>query len=100
MCVATMILFWCPGWATTLFYWGNPKTLHLSFAICVCCIQRGSIPGNGTSTEPLTSNIRIRFCVRARSEEHTSELQSRPHLVCRLLLEKKKSRHSGCRSRH
>src|SRR3989442_10033319 len=27
---------------------------------------------------------------RFRSEEHTSELQSRPHLVCRLLLEKKK----------
>src|SRR3989442_11837907 len=26
---------------------------------------------------------------RQRSEEHTSELQSRPHLVCRLLLEKK-----------
>src|SRR5690554_7049597 len=26
---------------------------------------------------------------RGRSEEHTSELQSRPHLVCRLLLEKK-----------
>src|SRR3989442_1713038 len=25
-----------------------------------------------------------------RSEEHTSELQSRPHIVCRLLLEKKK----------
>src|SRR3989442_4564481 len=29
---------------------------------------------------------------RSRSEEHTSELQSRPHLVCRLLLEKKKRR--------
>src|SRR5690625_6172570 len=29
---------------------------------------------------------------RARSEEHTSELQSRGHLVCRLLLEKKKPR--------
>src|SRR3989442_4599408 len=28
--------------------------------------------------------------VIGRSEEHTSELQSRPHLVCRLLLEKKK----------
>src|SRR2546422_5958992 len=28
-----------------------------------------------------------------RSEEHTSELQSRLHLVCRLLLEKKKTRH-------
>src|SRR5690554_7047020 len=29
---------------------------------------------------------------RIRSEEHTSELQSRPHLVCRLLLEKKKNK--------
>src|SRR3989442_7727746 len=28
--------------------------------------------------------------LQVRSEEHTSELQSRPHLVCRLLLEKKK----------
>src|SRR5690554_7150910 len=28
--------------------------------------------------------------MKERSEEHTSELQSRPHLVCRLLLEKKK----------
>src|SRR2546422_3258802 len=33
-----------------------------------------------------------RFRVRARSEEHTSELQSRLHLVCRLLLEKKKKK--------
>src|SRR2546422_6983301 len=32
--------------------------------------------------------INAKFC--ARSEEHTSELQSRLHLVCRLLLEKKK----------
>src|SRR3989442_11362316 len=32
-----------------------------------------------------------------RSEEHTSELQSRPHLVCRLLLEKKKKTpHDQC----
>src|SRR5690554_7389566 len=30
------------------------------------------------------------FIDEIRSEEHTSELQSRPHLVCRLLLEKKK----------
>src|SRR5690554_7342260 len=29
---------------------------------------------------------------KLRSEEHTSELQSRPHLVCRLLLEKKKKK--------
>src|SRR5215813_5708470 len=31
-------------------------------------------------------------CHGTRSEEHTSELQSRPHLVCRLLLEKKKKK--------
>src|SRR5690554_7237185 len=36
------------------------------------------------------SNKRNRSDIAAnRSEEHTSELQSRPHLVCRLLLEKK-----------
>src|SRR5215813_15456524 len=33
----------------------------------------------------------------SRSEEHTSELQSRPHLVCRLLLEKKNKK--KCKSR-
>src|SRR6202043_4288235 len=35
----------------------------------------------------------------ARSEEHTSELQSRPHLVCRLLLEKKQKKRNS-RQRH
>src|SRR2546422_6100911 len=40
-----------------------------------------------------TSNVHLR-----RSEEHTSELQSRLHLVCRLLLEKKKN-HGVERSR-
>src|SRR5690242_5226756 len=34
----------------------------------------------------------------ARSEEHTSELQSHVNLVCRLLLEKKKTRHDPCHS--
>src|SRR3989442_11131616 len=36
--------------------------------------------------------------VEGRSEEHTSELQSRPHLVCRLLLEKKKLTHCSHQS--
>src|SRR5690554_955255 len=38
---------------------------------------------NRVGTQPMSGQP-------ARSEEHTSELQSRPHLVCRLLLEKKK----------
>src|SRR5690625_1004240 len=35
-----------------------------------------------------------------RSEEHTSELQSRGHLVCRLLLEKKKAKHAAKPDHH
>src|SRR2546422_7552892 len=38
-------------------------------------------------------------CTHHRSEEHTSELQSRLHLVCRLLLEKKKKRTDELRAR-
>src|SRR3712207_7367140 len=37
--------------------------------------------------------VRPRGVAEARSEEHTSELQSRQYLVCRLLLEKKKNTH-------
>src|SRR5215813_7032251 len=40
------------------------------------------------ATSPRARGRGTRCC--GRSEEHTSELQSRPHLVCRLLLEKKK----------
>src|SRR2546429_4168681 len=39
--------------------------------------------------------IRAAFFSTERSEEHTSELQSRLHLVCRLLLEKKNKHHSN-----
>src|SRR3989442_4106404 len=43
------------------------------------------------STQTVLALAGSRFPVAIeRSEEHTSELQSRPHLVCRLLLEKKK----------
>src|SRR5690554_867407 len=45
--------------------------------------------GSGKSTT-LASMLDYRN--NHRSEEHTSELQSRPHLVCRLLLEKKKKK--------
>src|SRR3712207_8944460 len=38
------------------------------------------------------SRVKMNFPQDIRSEEHTSELQSRQYLVCRLLLEKKKSK--------
>src|SRR3989442_13874296 len=55
--------------------------------------QRDAVPlGAGLGAERHGSAGACRSAPsRARSEEHTSELQSRPHLVCRLLLEKKKT---------
>src|SRR5256885_10086390 len=50
--------------------------------------QRSSAPLVLTFVRP-----GIAGCVRERSEEHTSELQSPCNLVCRLLLEKKKTAH-------
>src|SRR5438309_4990769 len=66
------------------------------------CLPRRATPGNtavrsismrqpGTSS-PLTCTV-VRGGDEGRSEEHTSELQSQFHLVCRLLLEKKKKKH-------
>src|SRR5687768_18051530 len=46
-----------------------------------------SVPHTGVSVAPVTLES-----IQDRSEEHTSELQSRLHLVCRLLLEKKKKK--------
>src|SRR5258708_23043695 len=46
-----------------------------------------SAPGGGEGVELATRALAI----PGRSEEHTSELQSPDHLVCRLLLEKKKN---------
>src|SRR2546422_2633583 len=53
--------------------------------------------------DPSTRRHRVRAVlrhVRGRSEEHTSELQSRLHLVCRLLLEKKKKKTLRARLGH
>src|SRR5690554_7151392 len=58
-----------------------------------------STPGSGTERAEAfladagdwLRNWEVGDPVHTRSEEHTSELQSRPHLVCRLLLEKKKA---------
>src|SRR3712207_7613974 len=43
---------------------------------------------------PLTDIVPLQLADAGRSEEHTSELQSRQYLVCRLLLAKKKQKNS------
>src|SRR5258708_27380539 len=52
----------------------------------------GARPPTGRCREPPKSPRRS---MPIRSEEHTSELQSPDHLVCRLLLEKKKTKHNN-----
>src|SRR5437870_11021471 len=50
----------------------------------------GEGSGRAQYAPPVQEGPRPEARARGRSEEHTSELQSRGHLVCRLLLEKKK----------
>src|SRR2546429_1802251 len=80
------IIFFFNDTATTEIY-----TLSLHDALPICPLRR-------TVTRSARSRISSIRCVvqrtAARSEEHTSELQSRLHLVCRLLLEKKKKSHT------
>src|SRR2546429_4876551 len=81
--------------ATTEIY-----TLSLHDALPICRIRPNpprlrSVVGNELRHWPLKKSQFRRFPYfksrpTCRSEEHTSELQSRLHLVCRLLLEKKK----------
>src|SRR2546422_4387405 len=52
---------------------------------------RGEIPSKAALGSRQIVTIDQQGASRFRSEEHTSELQSRLHLVCRLLLEKKKN---------
>src|SRR5690625_5846236 len=58
---------------------------------CVVCLSYTSHCEIFRSSCGISGLFRILFPIQ-RSEEHTSELQSRGHLVCRLLLEKKKKK--------
>src|SRR5436309_4667558 len=63
--------------------------------------EHGAIMAANDLNSPRAVEMSI-YVIRARSEEHTSELQSRENLVCRLLLEKKKfslRRHQWMRGR-
>src|SRR3712207_8058955 len=55
--------------------------------------DRAAVDAVSDASEDALATIqsRVRNYVTKRSEEHTSELQSRQYLVCRLLLEKKKN---------
>src|SRR3989442_9502862 len=65
-------------------------TLFRSWGVTLYWAQTNSTVLQGEWWPFFFPGAALAFTVLGRSEEHTSELQSRPHLVCRLLLEKKK----------
>src|SRR6478752_10874057 len=73
-------VFFFTDTATTEIYTLSP---HDALPICSPVKEPGPNPTAMPATSPRSPSA-------PRSEEHTSELQSRLHLVCRLLLEKKK----------
>src|SRR2546422_3606036 len=60
----------------------RPETVDISYTQFTEQLDKGNV-----DTVEITERQQVKG---SRSEEHTSELQSRLHLVCRLLLEKKK----------
>src|SRR5947209_20176997 len=79
----------------SIFFFNDPATteiytlsLHDALPISRCAVSAAVSP---FSTWPFgkTHRSRLPLASTRRSEEHTSELQSRQYLVCRLLLEKK-----------
>src|SRR3712207_8234720 len=95
-CFYTLFFFFFNDTATTEIY---TLSLHdaLPISVTVGWMPAGAaVAGTARSWDAaneLEKNIAVRaFCTATRSEEHTSELQSRQYLVCRLLLEKKKKK--------
>src|SRR3712207_8740489 len=109
MSLCVSFFFFFNDTATTEIY-----TLSLHDALPICrstngCLRLTSfitsitrfVPAFGiqsATVRPCTTSLPMRRTASwSRSEEHTSELQSRQYLVCRLLLEKKKnSRNASC----
>src|SRR5690348_17548867 len=75
-----------------------PRSTLFPYTTLFRSCRRGRPGGRAAAHRRAALTTRART-PRARSEEHTSELQSPVHLVCRLLLEKKKWKLSICSPR-
>src|SRR5258707_13997783 len=84
------LFFFFNDTATTEIY---TLSLHDALPILATCVEGHKVlSADGTSTtDCMPYRCEAGGTCHPRSEEHTSELQSRQYLVCRLLLEKKKA---------
>src|SRR5437870_9183892 len=85
MFLSCCCLFFFNYTATTEIY---TLSLHDALPICILEVMADAVAMNYDGFATLEPHL---LGGGPRSEEHTSELQSRGHLVCRLLLEKKKN---------
>src|SRR3712207_8540724 len=88
---------------TTLFRSGEGRALAAHALERDVAVEQSGEPARDGEAEPGTALHRVAaragvHLFELRSEEHTSELQSRQYLVCRLLLEKKKITYTSCTS--
>src|SRR5438552_14749569 len=96
LCFVSFFLFFFNDTATTEIY---TLSLHdASSDLAKSPLQMSNIGRNSCKHAlllgvPIAQTIAL-LSILTRSEEHTSELQSPDHLVCRLLLEKKKKKHN------
>src|SRR5690554_7404414 len=84
----TRQVFLLGRWMAADLYLRDIQSLRAELSMWQASAELQAVTGD--SREPyrqVLAQLRDRL-IRTRSEEHTSELQSRPHLVCRLLLEK------------
>src|SRR5256885_7625113 len=88
---AFLALFTCAAWAQNSPSTTSPQNNENSGP------KSDELNQAAQTVQDLTSSTQIphQLLTQARSEEHTSELQSPCNLVCRLLLEKKKQRNAS-----
>src|SRR5690625_6230915 len=82
----------------------SPQYSRISTRIGQIFVVTALVVGGAAATAYVAARFRrqreTQHLADTRSEEHTSELQSRGHLVCRLLLEKKKYQQGAFFARH
>src|SRR2546430_3619688 len=93
---ACLFFFFNDTATTEIYTLSLHDALPISPAGTPACAGSPRPPPRGTGPG---RRARSATCVRRRSEEHTSELQSQSNLVCRLLLEKKKEQKLFSRSK-
>src|SRR5690625_3701023 len=100
--IGSLDFYSCTDKSITPFLTVDPQTVLFNASKSQKSISIKSHPENWTETispvaEWITTQKEENSLIIQRSEEHTSELQSRGHIVCRPLLEKKKTKNSATR---